>query len=147
LINYTFNQVKHILSNYETYRSGIFYDTRVAENLGIHVPKQARARFEAACLLAAEVGLRVKRCWPDCFLVEAMFMRGEPRTDEDVAKEYYLDAKRVKALINRVVAYCTGREISCPDDTNKKKWPMSYREFVKVYRHRRKWRKECCGIT
>jgi len=136
---FTFNQVKHILYNYETYRSGEFVD-KVAERLGIRVPRQERARFEAACLLAAEVGLRVKRCWPDGTLVEAVFMRGELRAEKDVAQEYYLEPGRVHALINRVVAYCTGQDIGCPDGTDENNWPMSYQQFIRVYRQKSEWR-------
>ena len=140
---YTFNQVKHILYNYETYRSGEFPDN-ISSNLGIKVPPQARARFETACLLAGEVGLRVKRCAPDCLYVEAKFMRGEVREDEAVAKEYCKTKDEVHALINRVVAYCTGAEICYPLEVDKKYLPIfTYKEFVPLYNHKN-WRKRKC---
>jgi len=135
-MRYSFVQVKRILFDYHSLSRGMFVNQIHYENVGIKVPHIGRAGFEAACLLAAEIGVRVKRCGMDGLLVEAVFMRSEnPIPESVIAREYgILDVHR---RINRVVAYCTGENIGRPDDTDKTLWPMSYKVFCAKYRNRK----------
>lgn len=150
-MRYSFGQVKSVLYNYYLLSRGVMVNHGQEENPGIRVPHIGRAPFEAACLMAGEVGLRVKRCGLDGMLVEAVFMHTEePRREDGIAREYgILD---VHKRINRVVAYCTGHNIGCPDGTDKELWPMDYKTFCDKYRYRRDWgrkalNKSCVSLT
>ena len=128
--------MKRILNDYYSLSRGMFVNQIHYENIGIKVPHIGRAAFEAACLLAAEIGLRVKRCGMDGLLVEAVFMHSEePIPESTIAREHGIFD--VHKRINRVTAYCTGDNIGCPDDTDKTLWPMSYKAFCATYSNRR----------
>ena len=109
MLAFSFNHVKYILYHYFDLSRGKFTDSATAERLGMPLPRQPRAIFEAACLLAAEVALRVKKCGMDGLITEAVFM-GEQglRTESDIAREYHIDECEVHRRIRRVVAYCEG---------------------------------------
>jgi hypothetical protein len=109
MIAYTFNQVKYILYHYYQLSRGKFPDPEVSERLSISTPGQGRAGYEAACLMASEVGLRVRKCGLDGMIVEAVFMGQQGlRKESEVAKEHHLDEADVHRRIRRVVAYCEG---------------------------------------
>lgn len=112
-MNFTFNQVKMVLYNYTELSSGIYPAQMLSrfDNVGIRVPPIGRASFESACLLAAEIGLRVKRCGIDGMIVEAVFMRGRLNTESSIAREYHIDQYDVHRRINRVCSYCEGNDI------------------------------------
>ncbi len=115
MIAFTFNQVKYVLYNYYGLSRGEFPDAAEG-GLGIRAPLQSRAAFEAACLLAGEIGLRVKRCGLDGLITEAVFMGPEGlRREGDVAREYHLDPADVHRRINRVASYCEGLDARAQD--------------------------------
>ena len=132
MIAFTFNQVKYVLYNYYELSRGEFPAAGIGQNLAIRVPLQSRARFEAACLLAGEVGLRVKRCGLDGLITEAVFMGPEGlRSESSVAREYHLDQADVHRRINRVVCYCEGKDLR----------PEDYETWRKENRNRRALRR------
>ena len=112
MIAYTFNQVKYILYYYHELSCGKYPEPIAAERLSFSRPAHTRAEFEAACLMAAEVGLRVKRCGADGLLVETVFMGEEGfRSEAEVAKEYHIIEEYVHRAVKRVCAYCEGFDI------------------------------------
>ena len=125
---YTFNQVKYILYHYYELSRGRFPDPEAAGNLGMRVPCQPRPASEAACLLAAEVALRVKKCGLDGMIAEAVFMSEQGlRPENEVAREYHLGPDDLHRRINRVVAYCEGFDAN----------PQDYDSWRKENRNRR----------
>ncbi len=111
MIAYTFNQVKYVLYHYYELSHGRYPDPETSEKLSIGFPRHARAAFEAACLMAAEVALRVKRCGADGLLVETIFMEPDGlRSEAEVASEYHIIEEYVHRAVNRVTAYCEGMD-------------------------------------
>ena len=62
-----------------------------------------RASFENACLVIAELEIRVKRCGLDGFLAEAKI---NGKDEVEIAFERCLDLDYVRRRINKVLWYC-----------------------------------------
>ena len=94
----------------------------------------AHAPFENACLVAAELGIRIKRCGLDGFLAEEKYIKG--LEEAEIAKARYLDIGEVFSRINKVLGYCaSGRKARWI--TTKKKKGQTYQEW----RRNRGWRR------
>jgi hypothetical protein len=103
--HFTFGQALYWFIHYDELSHGIIPDPKSSEAICAKVSFH-EAGFWKPCELAAELALRVKRCWPDGTLVEARFMRpGGLRSIRAVAEEYFLRADDVYRLINCVIAY------------------------------------------
>jgi hypothetical protein len=128
----SFGHAFYLLNNYDELSSGIWPDPRTSESL---CAKQSflEAGFWKPCETAAELAMRVKRCWPDGTLVEARFMRpGGLRPIKSVAKEYFLTYNEVHRLCCCVISYIS------------EGWtfpPGNYKVYKAKYQNTAEWRR------
>ena len=71
---------------------------------------QARATFERACQIAAEIDIRLARCGTDREYAESSYCDGI--TDEAIASRYHTDVWNVRRCIKAVMDYISSGE--CP---------------------------------
>ncbi len=107
-----YNDILWVLNNYQELSSGVWPDPRTSEDLCIK-HSFLHAGWENCCLLAAEVGLRVKMCWPDGNLVEDRYgiRDGIPREYKEIVKMRWLSEDYIKERIHRVISYCSDEGI------------------------------------
>ena len=109
-MNYTHDEVLWILYNYHALSYGDIPKER--EQVGSFV-RNFRAPYETACIMAAEVCVRVKKCGVDGMLVEEKFglLTGYSQTEKEIGRRRQMYVDDVYNRINRVTWYCTGINI------------------------------------
>ncbi|KKN38872.1 hypothetical protein LCGC14_0749270 [marine sediment metagenome] len=105
-INYDFPCVQWIWANILSLSGGEWPESSPSgyvDQPGLRSQGSSRANFENACLVAAEVEIRAKRCGLDGFLPAEKYRKG--LSEEQIAKERHLTVDDVYRRINRVLGY------------------------------------------
>ncbi len=125
----TYNDILWVLNNYEELSSGIWPDPITPESLCIK-RSFLHSGWENCCLLSAEVAMRVKRCWPDGYLVEDRYgLRGGGIKDYAIiARQRWIAEEFVKEKIHRVICYC------CDTEPERNK---GYKNWYNTHRNRK----------
>lgn len=126
--------VKWILENYHALTSGVawpdsmpscYTDLPGGQGISHH------ASFETACLVAAEVFIRVKRCGFDGYIVEERYI--QCLSEEEIAKIRWLPLKVIYGRINKVIGYCASGRLPRWKDTKWRKG-QTYEEWRRFRR-------------
>ncbi len=108
------NQVLYVLHNYKSFQKGEWPDPRRGADLGIPPsPFSGHATFENACLVAAEIALRVQKCGVDGLIVEERFgmkWNGTGMAVRVIARKRCLRQENVHSRISRVLYYIASGE-------------------------------------
>ncbi len=130
--NFSRRQVQWVLDNFPDLREGIWPDFEQAECYGRGTLVSARAAFESAAMLAAELGCRVKMCGLDGLLVEERYgmVTDVPKLEAVIARERHLDLYEVVSRILRVSWYCTSER-----GTDGARRRQSYEDWKRETRH------------
>ena len=137
-INYDFPCVQWIWTNICALQEGRWPESNPSgyvDQPGMRSQGSSRANFENACLVAAEVGIRAKRCGLDGFLVTEKYVRG--LSEEQIAKERHLIAEDVYRRINRVLGYSASGRTPRWRKTRWKK-AQTYKQWCDAKGYRRK---------
>jgi hypothetical protein len=121
--------VKEVLENYTLYCQGIIPDGTNSDNLGIKVPN-SHATFEAACLIAGEVSIRVRRCGAEGLIIEEYYgLKSSPKSIQWLWDVRRIPESYLQSCINKVTLYCS-------DDEYSKR--LDYQEWKRVGFQRRR---------
>jgi hypothetical protein len=121
--------VEWIICHAETLKRGEWPGGLSTEYLDTPISsgRSNRAPFENPCLIIAELEIRVKRCGLDGFLAEEKI---NGKTEEEIARDRYLDIDYVRRRINKVLWYCSSGRIARWIDTRKRKG-QTYEEWLR----------------
>ena len=131
-------QVIWILENIHTLKSGVWPESVPSGELTM-MSHSSHASFENACLVAAEIEIRVQRCGLDGYLVGDKYALGQRMTEEDrmteeqIARKRHMYVSKVHNIIKSVLDYCA---------SGHKQRIESYQEFKRRTHSNRKYRKE-----
>lgn len=132
---FDFNEVEQILNNFHDFQAGIWPNGITPEQLGIRKNyAMPHAPHEAACLVAGEIGIRVKRCGNDGYLVEeryGMNWGAALKYPKEIAQERYITLREIENRINKVIWYVA--------DNN---WYGDKPETYEHYKARKAYRKK-----
>lgn len=131
--------IEWVWENIKDLQSGIWPASRPSGYTDVHAHVQRgilHAPFETACLVAAEVEMRAKKCGLEGYLVEDRYIRG--LSERDIARERGLRVNDVYRRINKVLWYCASGKTPRWLDTMKRPG-LSYEEWKrqKSYRNRK----------
>jgi hypothetical protein len=113
---FEFDTVQMVLEHYHDISVGVSqrslttYDNPESKRTGTN----SDASFVITCMLAAEVARRVRRCGQDGMIVEERYglnLMAAPKTIEQIADERVMLDVKIYRIINKVIWYCTGRNL------------------------------------